>query len=454
MNRFPILKWALLGIIPVACLAQQEGQRDGMVDRGPLRLSLKRAVELATSPEGSARIQLADEALKQAQSRSSQARAALLPDIESSVTEQNMNRNLAAFGLQFNAPIPGFYIPTIVGPFNVFDARATATQNIFDFSTIRRFQATRAGVTAAKADRVYTSDDVSAQVAKAYVAALRAEAALDAVNADVALAEALLKQTQDQKAAGAGTGIEVTRARVQLSNEKQRQLVAQNDRRRAHLQLLRAMNLRLDARLELTDQLSYVPSNALPLEQAKEQAIQHRADYKAQVEREENARLSSSATRMERLPSLAAFGDYGSIGNGINNALPTRTYGVSLRVPVFDGGRRDARRAESQSQLRQEHVRTNDLREQIELDIRLALDSLQSAEDQVNVAQEGLGLSENELAQARRRYAAGVANGVEVTDAQTRLERARDNRIAALYNYNVARVDLAQATGAIRQLIQ
>ena len=76
---------------------------------------------------------------------------------------------------------------------------------------------------------------------------------------------------------------------------------------------------------------------------------------------------------------------------------------------MFDGGRRDARRAESASQYRQEKVRTNDLKEQIELDVRLALDALQSAEEQVKVAKEGLELAENELAQARRRYDAGVA---------------------------------------------
>jgi len=87
------------------------------------------------------------------------------------------------------------------------------------------------------------------------------------------------------------------------------------------------------------------------------------------------------------------------------------------------------------------------LKEQVELDVRLALDELQSAEDQVKVAREGLSLADEELTQARRRYDAGVANSLEVTDAQTRLERARDNQTAALYLYGVAKVDLAQATG-------
>jgi outer membrane protein TolC len=147
------------------------------------------------------------------------------------------------------------------------------------------------------------------------------------------------------------------------------------------------------------------------------------------------------------------FADYGTIGSSINHALPTRTYGLSLRVPVFDGGRRDARRAESASQLRQERVRTGDLADQVELEVRLALDSLGSADDQVKVAEEGLKLAENELAQAQRRYEAGVASGLEVTDAQTRVARARDNRIAALFNYNQARIDLGEATGTVRQML-
>ena len=99
-------------------------------------------------------------------------------------------------------------------------------------------------------------------------------------------------------------------------------------------------------------------------------------------------------------------------------------------------------------------MKTGDLKEQIELDVRLALDALHSADEQVKVAREGLELAEAELTQARRRYEAGVAIGVEVTDAQSRLERARDNQTTALYNYNVGRIDLAQAMGAVRKSVE
>ena len=423
--------------------------------RPVLSLSLKRAVEIATSPEGNANIQLAAEAVKQAQARTAETRASLLPDVESSLNYQNRTENLRALGFQISIP-PGFpiQIPTFVGPFTTMDARLTASQTIFDFSSIRRFQASRVAASAARKDADNAGEQVAAQVARAYLSAIKADADVETAQSNVKLSEALLTQANNEKTAGTGTGIEITRAKVQLANDRQHLLEALNNRRSFHLRLLRAMGSSLDTQLELTDKLGYLPVDAVTLEQARAQALASRPDYQAQRDRESNARLSASATKMERLPSLQAFGDYGSIGTGLDNALPTRTYGLSLRVPLFDGGKRDARREESASQFRAEKVRTNDLKEQIELDVRLALDAIQSADDEVKVAREGVDLSQNELAQARRRYDAGVATSIEVTDAQTRLERALDNQTSALYSYNVARIDLAQSMGKVRSTVQ
>ncbi len=424
----------------------------------PVQLSLKRAVDVAVSPEGSARIQLADEAVKQARARALEQRAALLPNVDAAFSDQSRTENLAALGFNpaifGSIPIPGFRFNTFVGPFTTVDARLTGTQNVFDFSLIRRYQASKAGVTAARSDTDATQEQVASLVARAYLAAVRGDADVETALANVTLSEALLKQSENEKEAGTGTGIEITRAKVQLANDRQRLLVAQNARHSSHLQLLRAMNMRLDVDLQLTDKLQYTPVDALTMDAAKAQALKQRPDLKAQQDREWNARLSASATKLERLPSLAAFGDYGDIGTSLTNSVPTRTVGIQVRVPLYDGGRRDARREESASQYRAESVRTNDLKEQIELDVRLALDSLQSADQQVKVAQEGLELANNELTQARRRYNAGVAVSVEVTDAQTRLERARDNTTDALYNYNLARLDLAQAMGHVRAMVQ
>ncbi|MGO9231875.1 MAG: TolC family protein [Bryobacteraceae bacterium] len=439
--------WILLLAMPA--LAGSADTEPAQVD-----LTLKHAVEVAISAQGNTNIQLSGEALKQAQSRALQARSALLPDLEGAFNDRNQTVNLAAEGLtNIKLPVPGFTFPDLVGPFSTMDARLSIQQSVFDFSSIRRFQASKIGVSAAAQELDSTAETVAAQVARAYLAAVRADADVDTANANVTLSDAVLTQAENQKKAGTGTGIEITRAKVQLANDRQRLLVAENARRSAHLELLRVMGVPLATGVRLTDKLGYVPVDAVTLEQAEAQALQARPDLKAQERREENARLSASAVKMERLPTLAAFGDYGSSGNALDSNMPTRTYGISLKVPLFDGGRRDARRGEAASVYRSEHVRTGDLKQQIELDVRLALDGLRSAEDQVKAAKDGLELADSELTQARRRYDAGVTNSLEVTDAQTRLERARDNETQALYNYNVARIDLAQAMGNMRRSI-
>ncbi len=420
----------------------------------PLRLSLKDAVAIAVSPKGNNRIQLSSEAAGQARSRVAQSRAALLPDVSAAFSENSRMMNLAASGLKFESPFPGFSFPTVVGPFNVMDARLSVRQTVFDFPAIRRLQAARSGASAAQADAEAAGEQVVAAVARCYMAAVRAEADVETAEADVTLSEAVQKQAENQKQAGAGTGIEITRARVQLASGRQRLVQAQNSRRAAYMQLLRAVGLPLDTEVELTDKLEFVPVDSITLEEARKMAAGARADLRAQRERETGARLAASAVKMERLPSVAAIADYGSSGSGLTHALPTRNYGVSLQIPIFDGGRKDARRGEAESQYRAERIRARDLAEQVELEVRLALDRLHSAEEEVRVAADGVGLAESELAQARRRYEAGVAGGLEVTDAQTRLERARDNRTAALYRHNIARIDLAEAMGKARELVR
>src|SRR5579885_2100663 len=421
--------------------------------QGTLPLTMKHAVEIALTPEGNPRVSIAMETIKQAEMRKLESRAALLPDLEGSVSDHRQTTNLRAFGFTFTIPIAGLSFPSVVGPYSVFEAPTTLNQTVFDFSTIKRYQASKVNIDAAKDDFDATKNQVTDTVARAYLLRLRADAACETAQANVELSEALLKSAQNQKDAGTGTGIEVVRAQVQLANDKQKLVAAQNDQHRAGLNLLKAMGLKLDANVQLTDKLSYKPEEIPPLEATLADARKTRAELKSQQDRESSAKLTYDSVKWERLPSVSANADYGTIGSQLFGAHPTYTYGASVHVPVFDGGRRDARRVESLSQLRQEQTRTRDLEQQVELEVRTAFDSLKAAVTEIETAREGVRLAEQEVAQARRRYEAGVTNSIEVTDAQTRLDRARDNQINALYHSNLARIDLASATGRIREYV-
>ena len=214
------LVWIGFGL--AAVLAAQ-----GPEPRGPLPLTLKRAVELAVAPEGNTAVQLSGETLAQAEARSRQARSALLPNLDGTLSRRDQTTNLAAVGLKFSSPIPGFQFPTLVGPYGVTDARLSVGQTVFDFSSIRRFQASKAGVAAARSDVDSTRRNRWPRrwPGPTWRRCAR-DADVEARRPTWTLAEAVLKQAENQKAAGTGTGIEITRARVQLANDRQRLLVA------------------------------------------------------------------------------------------------------------------------------------------------------------------------------------------------------------------------------------
>ncbi len=291
-----------------------------------------------------------------------------------------------------------------------------------------------------------------ATVGLAYVETLRAQAAGKARLADVKLNNELLRLAVERKYAGMATSLDVIRAKVQLENEKQRLLVARNDYDRAKLNLIRAMGLSFNVSLVLTDELTLHKVPEQTVEEALQIAMENRVEFKAQKKRERLAELSLSSVTMERVPSLIGSGDVGMIGNQIPDALTTDNVQLLLSIPIFDGGQREGRISESRSLVRQEAIRTRDIRYQVALEVRDAMLTLESTQQQVAVAQKGLRLSLKELDLARQRFSVGVATNIEVTSAQTSVAQARDNLIEGLFNFNASRVNLARAQGQLDTL--
>ena len=442
----------IVALLP-ALLMAQDSVRQGRDGAEPLVLSLKQALQLALAGGQNITAQVAEQSVRLAEAQSAQARSVLRPEVEATVSGQDQKLNLAALGFEsIHIPVPGFTFPNSVGPFSTFDARVRVRQNLLDVSALRRSRAVRAGVQVAQADTAEVRDRVAVQVASGYISVLRADAAAQAATAGVTLAEALLKQAEDRQDAGKGLGIDVTRAKAELAVERQRKLAAEIERTRARLQLLRSVGLSLDTRLELSDSLTFTATEPLTLEKALAAAFHSRTDLTALQQREENVRLRDDAIRSERWPSLAGYADYGALGTTVPNSVATYTVGVAVKVPVFDGGRREARRAETLHEMRQVQLREKDLRAQVELEVRQALESLKLAEQQVQVAEEGLAVTRDELAQARRRYEAGVTVNLELVEAQARLARSDDNRTDALYAWTAARIALVQSMGTIQEL--
>jgi outer membrane protein TolC len=397
-------------------------------------------------------VRLLKERIAAAQSAANTSFGALLPNVSGHASWRNQTINLAAFGLPQDRLGALGLSGSVTQPFNVYDARASLVQNIFSLSLIQRWRAAKSGVDVANLEAEVTKRDVMATVGLLYMEATRAAAAVNARQADMELSQQLLKLAQDRKKAGVATGLDVTREEVQLENTRQRLLVADNDHESAKLNLIRALGIDFDVRLTLTDELAFVRVASQTPTDALLAARENRAELKAQVTRQKLASLSLSSVTSERIPSLSLNGDYGWIGLKPDDALATRSIGLMLSVPIFDGGQREARISETRSRVRQESIRMEDVSDQITLEVRHALLTLDSSTQQVSVAEKGIELAMKELTFARDRFAAGLATNIEVTNAQTSVARARDNLIEALFRFNASRINLARAKGEIERL--
>lgn len=410
----------------------------------PPVLGLEQAINI--SIENNVTTLLAREGINEAQGRAEQLLAGLLPNLSSTVFQENRTTNLRAQGFSFSGGPISF--PSFIGPFNTFDARIYLVQTVISLSAIRDYRSGRAGIRLAGLQVPLAREQVATAVTIAYLDVLRTDQVIEATRADLTLAEALLKLAQDQHDAGVATGIDVVRAQTGVAQQRVRVLQAQTNSDQSRLALQRVVGLPLGSTLTLADSMRFTVEPLPLLESAVQTARENRYEIRIAEENFRLRELERRARVADQYPSVEAFGDYGDSGSTIfQNNRPTRTYGLRLNVPVFNGGLTRGRIAVAASQARQAEIQLNDTRGQVEEDVRLAIVTLRTATAQVSAAEETLLLAERELQLARDRFQAGVADNIEVVNAQAALQDARSNNVNALATYNSARVNLAAALG-------
>jgi len=430
--------------LPAALVAQ------GPAAGGPLRLSFADAVRVASSEAPA--VALAGLRTDEADARVRQARSALLPSLSVGGVWLNRTFHTRSLGIPFPASFP---VPNPVPPFNDYDGRVSASQTLFDWSSVARVRAAGAQADGSRAERGVTVEGTALTAALAYLRAVRAQAVVAARQADSTIAAELVGLAEAQKAAGVSAAIDVTRARTQLVTAEGLLLVAHNQLDRARIDLTRALGIDPTTALAFTDTLTAALGAAdvpAPRDSLVAAGLANRPDLRAELARGGAARQTGSAIRAERLPRVEVAADYGVNGLTVPSAIATRDLTLQVSVPILDGFRREARLAEQDAVVRESQVREHDLRQQIAADVDGALLDLHSAQAQQAVAAERLRLAADELAQSRERFKAGVAGNIEVIDAQSNLIRARDTDIDARFAAASARVSLARAAGVARTL--
>ena len=385
-----------------------------------------------------------------------EARSAFLPHVSARVSQARRQNNLAAQGLDIQSALDSLgpaaqnadiTVPDVI-TYNSFDARAELRQSLFDYSAWQQYKSAKLGERVAADQLALAREQVASQAAIDYVGALAARASVDAARADLELADRLADLAADQENVGIATGVDVIRAQTRQARAQARVAQARTDRTRADIQLARTVGLPLDTPLVLSDDLHYSAVADGDLSADLSTAFASRAELNLAQGQLAVRRAQLAGARGARLPSLSASATYGEAGNTYHeNVEDTYTIGAQLEVPLFDGGAINARIDSATSRLDQQRIRYRDTRTQIEQDVRVARQTLQTLAEQVRAAESAFGLAKRELDLSRDRFAEGISDNVEVIDAQAALADARNGRVSALADYTRARINLAAALG-------
>jgi len=430
-------QWRFRLLSVFACALQEAGVAQS---QAPYRLTLKEAIDKALQANLS--VLVSGTRVHESEGTAARRFSNLLPHVRTEAYANYQNRNLRAFGLS----IPGLPVPQVIGPFSNYDFRIYADQSILDLESYRSWKASKEQLESGKLDFQDARDLIVRSVASLYLNGQAAEARIEAAHSRVRASEALDALARAKHDAGTATGVDVLRAQVQLANDQQALLVAQNQYKQALLALARNIGIDPGTELELAEPLQFQPIPTSQAETVIASALFARSDYLSLASQRQSLTEQQRANRARWYPKLSLNGNYGALGRSMGDLRGIGLIQGQIDFTIFDHDR-EGEAKELSSRIERVDDQLADLRRGIAEDIREALLNLESSSNQVKVAQQGRDLAERELELTQDRFQSGVTNNVEVVTAQDELARAQENYILAVASYADAKFALARAAG-------
>lgn len=411
---------------------------------GRMPLSLQNAIDLGLKHNLGLLLSQAD--THAARGQRWQELSALLPQVTAAPYVAASKLNIDELG--FAGLASSLHLSPSVGPYSYFDARAAVSQSLFDWKSINSARAAAQNVKSADYTQLDDRDLVILTVGYTYFQAIADEARIATDEAQVETAQALLNQATDQVDAGTAADIDALRTKVELQTRQQQLIQAKNDFAVQKITVARVIGLAPNQELDLTDKSPYKPLDGLTVDDALARAYSSRSDYRAAESAVRSAELSRKAAVAGYFPSLSFNADIGAGGSHPSDS--SRVYDVrgTLSIPIFTGNSVHGDIQQADARLQQSRDRLENLRAQVEADVRTAFLNLESSAEQVKVSQSNIELADQTLAQSRDRFSAGVTDSVEVVQSQETVASAHEQYISSLYNYNFAKISLIRALGA------
>jgi outer membrane protein TolC len=422
---------------------------------GALRLSLDDAISIGLERNVRLKYDRANE--REVKGDTLAVFNALIPNLTLKASSNAQELNLAAMGFKPSlisgfaslGLLPAGYVFSEIVKVNTTQASINANQVLFSLPDYELYRGTTNETQVVALTTLSDRGDLVLTVGMAYLQVLADQANLSNAVAQQQSAKTLFDQATAKHKAGVGTNLDALRGQVEYQQRDQDVVAAQSTLEKDTIQLNRMLGLPAGQKLELTDTAPFTQLAEMDLDAAKITAYKHRKDFLSLEQQILLMEREQKAVKYQRLPTLAFNGYYGVIGLTTGSYHGDFNAEGTLSFPVF---REAAQRGELDvvsGQLLALRQREADLRLTIDSQIRASMLDVNASNELVKVAQSNVELAQQELADERDRFAAGVDDNLPVVDAEATLASAQSQLVKSLYQYNVAKLQLARNSGVV-----
>ena len=332
--------------------------------------------------------------------------------------------------------------------YNEYTSSFSLSQNIYDFGkTAAQVRIQKFNLDSTSSDLEASKNQIVLNVRQAYYGVLQAARNREVAEESVGQYRQHLEQARGFFDVGTKPRYDVITAEVNLSNAELNLITADNALKIARVNLNNAMGVPDAPAYEIEDELAFKKYD-ITLEDALSRAMSQRPDIQSLIMRRKSAEENIQLAETGYYPSLIGSAGY----NWQNSGFPLVSgsgwnVGTALSLPIFSGFLTKHQVEEAEANLSVARANEEVLRQSIVLEVQQSYLNLKQYKDSIATADLAVNQATENLDIVNGRYAAGVGNPIEVTDAQVTYSNAKFAYIQALTNYNVAYAALLKAMG-------
>lgn len=451
----------------------------------PVQLTLSDAVRRALGE--SEEVRLAESQVQEARNQVDASRASLYPQINGDLSYQRTLRSPVNTGGGFDLPDSLSFSPDTTAslaerirylerrtptaglaalgslfsdlPFgqkNTYVGRLGITQKVFDGAAFAGLQIAREFTRRVEDQASEQRLSLALSVVEAYYGAVLADRLATIVDLSANQLEQQLAQVRLIRSAGNASDLDVLRVEVERQNVEPQRVTALNQRDVALLNLKRLINVPLTQPVALIDALDAAPFAPVPDERLAAIIAEAQARRATISAAERQVRIRQQQVEVARaayLPTVSVSANFGKqalpsdLIPGAGEFRDDWNAGITVRIPLFDGGRRRADVSVAAVQLRRSELELAQLREAVSVDVARQRGELQRAAVLIRAREQTTAQAQRVYELTTLSYERGLQTPLQLADARLQLQQARANEAQALHDYHVALARLMRAAG-------